>query len=216
MVVQPVPEAVAEARWLNMKNALIIFLRKPVKGRVKTRLAKSVGDDAALEIYRRLLHHTRSITGQLAADKFLFYADEAPDDEGWQAKALLPQQGADLGERMLNAFHQVLNLGYDKALIIGSDCLELDAAIVTKAFQQLNEADVVLGPAADGGYYLLGMKALHNTLFQQVNWSSSQVFDQTMQKIKQAALTCGLLPCLNDIDTAEDLPLAWRDVLPTQ
>jgi len=131
-----------------MNDALIIFIKNPVKGKVKTRLAKTAGDDKALKIYRELLRHTRAIACRINAHRYLFYSQHINTEDEWPAsqfkKAL--QAGGDLGAKMSSAFRQVLN-EHNKAVIIGSDCASLTAAIVSEAFRLLDHYDVVMGPA---------------------------------------------------------------------
>ncbi|MDZ7845461.1 MAG: TIGR04282 family arsenosugar biosynthesis glycosyltransferase [Owenweeksia sp.] len=114
------------------------------------------------------------------------------------------QSGSDLGERMKAAFQQAFEAGFQKVVIIGSDCPEIGAKVIEQAFDQLDETQVVLGPANDGGYYLLGMNGLFN-LFDDVNWSTATVRQETCDKVKAANLTFKELPELTDLDTIDDL-----------
>lgn len=189
-----------------MKAALIIFARNPVAGKVKTRLAKTTGNDKALEIYRELLEHTHAITKELDCDKFVFYADHINEDDLWEnniySKKL--QRGTSLGERMQEAFVDLFLQRYTKIQIIGSDCYELTTAIIEKGFEKLNEKDVVIGPSADGGYYLLGANQLITEIFSNKEWSTSTVLSDTLKDIAGLSLSFFLLPELRDIDTEED------------
>lgn len=191
-----------------MKRGLIIFIRNPELGKVKTRLAKRIGDDAALDVYRRLLCRTRLTAEAIAGERFLFYADQVSYNDDWNqatfAKHL--QYGDDLGERMRNAFELAFDQGCSQAVIIGSDCPGIDSELVESAFAQLTEQDVVVGPATDGGYYLLGMTRPHAELFQGKSWSTPAVFAQTMEDIKTLGLRCSRLPALTDVDEEADLP----------
>lgn len=193
------------------KQALIIFVRKPEKGKVKTRLAATLGEEAALFIYQKLLQHTVEITEAVAADKLVFYAGEIERDDRWQRKNYLKQQQADgnLGKRMKAAFEAAFALGYKKVCIVGSDCFELTSAIIEQAFQSLKDKDLVIGPAKDGGYYLLGMKRLYSTLFINKNWSTATVFADTMDDAKGRGLSYKKLPQLTDVDEAKDVPKEW-------
>lgn len=190
-----------------MENALIIFVRNPEKGKVKTRLAKDIGDDKSLAVYKYLLQYTRDVAISCNCSHFVFYSsyvhmnDEFNDDLFTKSV----QEGDDLGERMMNAFKKVFDLGCKNVCIIGSDCYELDAEIINGAFEKLHENDLVIGPAVDGGYYLLGMKQLHVELFAPKEWGTSSVLDDTMDAITKAGLSYAELPVLNDIDTLEDL-----------
>ena len=193
------------------KNALIIFVRKPEKGKVKTRLAASLGDEAALFIYQKLLQHTLEITEAVDADKIVFYAGEIEENDMWQRKDYFKQKqtDGDLGHRMNDAFDTVFRLGYDKACIVGSDCYELTTDIIENAFRALERCDVVIGPAHDGGYYLLGMKRLHSSLFQNKAWSTNSVLADTLQTAEQMGLIEVQLPTLHDVDEADDVPKEW-------
>lgn len=190
-----------------MKSALVIFVRNPVIGEVKTRLAKVLGDTKALEVYIQLLNHTHSITANIQANKFVFYVDHINEDDLWESylyKKRL-QSGITLGERMKNAFEYLFAEGYRKVIIIGSDCYELTQVLIEDAFNQLTNIDTAIGPAKDGGYYLLGMNTFIPHVFENKTWSTSTVFADTMKDITDENYSCYLLPCLRDIDTADDL-----------
>lgn len=186
------------------ENALIVFAREPVLGKVKTRLAATIGDEAALRIYIRLLTHTREVAMQVHCDTHVFLT-APPVGRFWQDFSMHLQADGDLGDKMHNAFSKLFGHCYHNVIIIGSDCPGLDAAIVEQAFAALADNDIVLGPAADGGYYLLGMKRLHNALFRCKSWSTDTVCAETLDDIAKAGLSVALLPELSDIDTEEDL-----------
>lgn len=190
-----------------MENALIIFVRNQQKGKVKTRLAKDIGDDKALEVYKYLLQHTRDISAGCNFSHFIFYSDYVHINDLFDDDIFTKfvQQGNDLGERMMNAFIKVFELGCKKVCIIGSDCLELDTETLQAAFNGLEKNDLVIGPSVDAGYYLLGMKMLHPVLFTGKDWGTSTVLDDTFETIDQLALAYAELSHLNDIDTIEDL-----------
>ena len=194
-----------------MKEAIIIFVRNPELGKVKTRLAAKIGNEKALEVYIKLLEHTRDILSGLEADKFVFGTE--PFNLHWRGCINEIQTSGDLGSRMSNAFHLVFAKGYDRVIIIGSDCLELTKHHIEEAFAALNENDIVIGPATDGGYYLLGMKKLHGQLFENKSWSTDLVFRQTMDSINQSGLPIFSLEWLNDIDTEKDLPANWKNII---
>ena len=199
---------------MHEKEALIIFVRQPVAGCVKTRLAADIGPEAALFVYRELLAHTRSVCTQLAVDKYLFYVNTIADQDDWDDtyhKQI--QQGNDLGERMQHAFSQVFGMGYERVCIIGSDCLELSADIVKEGYSLLQDNNFVIGPAKDGGYYLLGMRHRLKPVFDAINWSTSNVFQQTVEKINLLQNSLALLPVLADIDVVGDLPQAMLEAL---
>lgn len=189
------------------KEALIIFVKKPEIGRVKTRLAESIGDERALAVYHKLLERTLAVTQPLAMDKFVYYTPEIVHDDLWNDdlyfKAL--QAEGDLGQKMQTAFEERFEAGYRQVCIIGSDCYQLSSQILEQAFEELSQHDVVIGPSSDGGYYLLGMKKLIPSLFTHKPWSSEKVLEQTVADIKQQQLSCFLLPELTDVDREEDL-----------
>lgn len=190
------------------RNALIIFVKNAELGKVKTRLAKSVGDQRALDIYDELLRHTRDVTFSIPARLYVYFSSFIPySDPLWPSDhyVLKQQNGNDLGERMFNAFRDVFEENFDHVAIIGSDCAELTDAIIVRAFDELEASDVVIGPATDGGYYLLGMNELHPELFKNKNWSSDTVFEDTIRDMIDQNLIWQELPMLSDIDTEDDL-----------
>ena len=191
-----------------MRQALIIFIRNPVLGEVKTRLSKSIGDHKTLEVYNLLLQHTEAITYGLSCDKFLYYSGDPNPHDSWDNKRYVKkkQHPGSLGEKMFHAFQDSFDKGYKQVIIIGSDCLELDEEQINNAFQSLQEEQIVIGPATDGGYYLLGMNSLHPALFVNKQWSSDTVYEDTLADIKAAGLTVTILRELNDIDEEADLP----------
>lgn len=189
-----------------MKKALIVFVRQPELGKVKTRIAQTMGNAEALAIYCQLLEHTHVVTQNLACHKYVYYTHSIPLNDLWEETLYHKkiQKGASLGERMLNAFTEIFALEYDAVQIIGSDCMELTSAIIEKGFSELANNDIVIGPSKDGGYYLLGMNNLFADLFREKEWSTNIVFYDTMKDIQRLSLSCFTLPELSDIDTAAD------------
>jgi len=187
------------------KNALIVFIKNPELGKVKTRLAKTVGAEKALAIYIALMEHTRKIAEALPVSRHLFYSQEINEQDNWTSdkfhKAL--QIEGDLGDKMATAFHTVFKEN-DKVVIIGSDCASLTPAIVQEAFDKLDDFPFVIGPAMDGGYYLLGMNQFSPTVFKDIAWSTAAVFPTTVERIKSMGKRYHLLPTLSDIDYEED------------
>jgi len=188
-----------------LNPALIIFIKNPKKGKVKTRLAKTLGENQALLIYKALLQHTRNIALQINATCYLFYGQFIDNEDDWSEKNFQKrlQTGADLGARMQRAFHEVLQK-HDKAIIIGSDCATLTPDMVNDAFSKLEKHSFVIGPAEDGGYYLLGMQNYTPSVFENMEWSTESVFKETIQKIENLNKEYYLLPTLSDIDNEED------------
>ncbi|HRI62333.1 MAG TPA: TIGR04282 family arsenosugar biosynthesis glycosyltransferase [Saprospiraceae bacterium] len=195
-----------------MHSTLLIFIRNPQSGKVKTRLARTAGDAEALRIYHILLKKTRAAALGVQAERWLFYSDFINQNDEWPETDFSKkiQANGDLGERMEQAFRQAFEAGAKKVVIIGSDCPELTGEILQRAFDKLDEADFVLGPASDGGYYLLGMKELEASVFHGIEWSTETVRARTLEKIQAAGKSCALLPVLSDVDTEED----WRSVQP--
>ena len=198
-------EMAKDFHFPTSKKALIIFTRNPELGQCKTRLAKTIGDESALEIYKYLLLHTAKIAEMVRADKFVFYSENIKREDIWDISVFNKnlQQGDDLGERMENAFTELFELGYEQVLIIGSDLLDLSSDDVNKAYDYLNDNDVVIGPAEDGGYYLLGMKKLHSEVFKNKTWGTATVLKNTLNDLKDSIIY--MLKELNDIDTFEDI-----------
>ena len=190
------------------KNALIIFARKPELGKVKTRLAATIGNKKALEIYIKLLTHTRTIAEAANAEPFVFLT-ETTENNFWDTFSCELQLGNTLGERMLDAFSFILKKNYNKCIIIGSDCPKLSVEIVNTAFNYLDENDAVIGAAQDGGYYLLGIKKLIPALFRNKEWSTSNVFSQTIFDFENEKISYRTLPTLHDLDEEKDIPDEW-------
>ena len=172
---------------------------------MKTRLAKSVGDEKALEIYKSLLAHTRQTVLQVDVSRLLFYADKINPDDDWSQENFLKyaQVNAGLGERMHQAFVEALE-HHSKAVIVGSDIPGINPVILEQAFQQLDDHDFVIGPAMDGGYYLLGMKSPSRELFENMAWSTEKVFEQTTKRMREKGKSWHELPVLSDVDYLED------------
>ena len=184
---------------------LIIFTRNPEPGKVKTRLAKDVGEITAFKIYNFLLEHTVSVTKNLAVSKEVYYSEAIPQNDIWEKEIFTKklQQGEGLGERMKNAFQDGFKNGYKNIIIIGSDLYDLQREDLEKAFQLLQEKDAVIGPATDGGYYLLGMNQLFPEVFEDKEWGTSSVLEDTLKDLKEKNI--GLLEARNDVDYYSDI-----------
>lgn len=190
------------------RELLIIFYRNPEAGRVKTRLAATIGNEDALRVYLELCKHARQITENVAVSKVIFYTEQIQSNDIWPddlyQKEL--QSGSDLGARMHNSFEWGFNNGFDSICIIGTDCLELSSEIIKDAFTALRSNDVVIGPAVDGGYYLLGMRRLHSNFFTGKRWSTETVFADTVKDLISEGATYVQLPRLRDVDVEADIP----------
>lgn len=189
-----------------IKPLLIIFVKNAVAGQVKTRLAATIGPEKALAVYQLLLWRTHAVTRDLPVAKAVYYSDYIVEDD-WSPLDYekCVQAGVDLGERMHAAFRREFAAGYTHICLIGSDCYELTTAILQQAFEKLTQNSVVIGPAEDGGYYLLGLKSLQQALFTGKSWSTASVLADTLYSIKAAGQTVALLPQLTDVDEEKDL-----------
>ena len=187
-------------------NHLIIFVKNKIAGKTKTRLAAGIGPQKAMEVYDLLLEHTHLTARCLPCRKTVYFSEQTEQEGRWNDGnfTLAVQQGEGLGERMREAFDQQFARGAERVCIIGSDTFEISPALIQQAFDALEKADVVLGPAHDGGYYLLGMNELQPEFFLHKAWSTESVLQQTMEDIERLQLTYHLLPQLTDIDHKED------------
>lgn len=190
---------------MNHKNLLIIFTRNPVLGKVKTRLAKTVGDKTALDIYTFLLKKTKEITLDSPCDKVVYYSEKIIKNDIWNCNSFRKevQSGEDLGAKMKNSFYDAFENNYRKVVLIGSDIYDLESYHINEAFKKLDTNDVVMGPALDGGYYLIGLKKMHPKIFDNKRWGSSTVRKDTLKNLEKVDVH--LLPILNDVDVIEDI-----------
>lgn len=196
---------------------VLVFVRAPEAGRVKTRLAAAIGDDAALRVYRRLAEHTLAEVQALAAEGVEVRVHYTPAGAGaavreWLGKGpvYLPQaESGDLGARMRDAFARAFADGAERVVIVGSDLPELTAALLRRAFAALDAHPAVLGPARDGGYYLLGLRGMVDGIFSSVPWSTPDVLAVTLERFRAAAVAPAILEELADVDEMEDLPPGW-------
>jgi len=181
-------------------------MKNPVLGKVKTRLAATVGDEKALSIYHDLLKKCREESERVFARRILYYSDFIEEDL-WSEELFekFVQQGEGLGDKLTNAIQASVSNNEARTIVIGSDCYDLNAEIIEKAFSSLEKHDSVIGPANDGGYYLLGFRQYNQALFEGINWSTSEVFKQTIEKLKALNLSVDVLEELVDLDTFEDL-----------
>ncbi|MEL6917012.1 MAG: TIGR04282 family arsenosugar biosynthesis glycosyltransferase [Bacteroidota bacterium] len=187
------------------KNLLLIFTRNPELGKCKTRLAATIGNQAALEVYKFLLVHTVDFTKTLHTKKVVYYSEVIWENDIWDTnfydKKL--QLGNDLGERMANAFQSGFASGFEKIMIIGSDMYDLSTSDLENAFTALDDHDYVIGPATDGGYYLLGMKTYNPSLFAHKDWGTETVLEDTLADLHND--TVKLMEPRNDVDLYDDI-----------
>ena len=200
-----------------MKNHLIIFVKNPVLGRVKTRLATVVGKEEALRIYLAMQVLTYKAVSPLLTNTHIciYYSDEIVENDIWLAAFFDKKKQADttdLGARMEAAFAESLAAGAEKVVIIGSDCPTLEATHLISAFAALDTRQVVVGPATDGGYYLLGLRSMQPFLWRNMTWSVPTVCAETLQRLVRHSLSFVLLTPLADVDTYADY-LPYQELL---
>ncbi len=190
---------------MKEKNLLIIFTRNPELGKCKTRLAATVGDQAALDVYSFLLQHTVTITANLKVTKEVHYSVKIRENDLWNENIYNKKQqfGDNLGQRMENAFREGFNNDFQNIIIIGSDMYDLNQQDLENAFQALESHDYVIGPAQDGGYYLFGMKSLNSQVFKNKIWGTDTVLKDTLEDLKGKHIK--LLDERNDVDYYEDI-----------
>jgi rSAM/selenodomain-associated transferase 1 len=186
-------------------QALLVFIKNPVLGKAKTRLAATVGDEEAMRIYLKLLSHTRQQASRVKAVRLLFYSHFVDGDDEWdnQYFSKYLQSGEDLGSRMDAGFEEGFRQA-GKVVVIGSDCPRISTEIIKEAFLALEKSEIVIGPSLDGGYYLLGMAKHYPSLFEGVEWSTDVVFQQTLARCEALGIRPAILPKLPDVDYWED------------
>lgn len=195
------------------KRRLMVFLRAPIRGQVKTRLAAAVGEGRALHLYRWMVGRLLDELEPLRAD-LIVYLDQvwSPPPESaeqlWlRNREIRVQQGADLGRRMAGAFREVFAGGASQALLVGSDIPGIDSPLVERYFRRLGSHSMVLGPSRDGGYYLIGFRreSFRPEIFEDMPWSTDAVSRLTLQAAGRLGLSCYTGPVLRDVDTLADL-----------
>lgn len=189
---------------MGTNEILVVFAKAPVPGRVKTRLAASIGDAAACSWYRRCAEHVvRSVMqGAWETQVWVDTPNAVENVRSWLRVEPLVQQGDDLGARML---HAITHHAPANCIVVGTDAPDVSIYTVRLAFDALNDHDVVLGPAYDGGYYLIGMREPRPALFDGVAWSTDKVMTQTLMAAAAQGCSVFVLPPLRDIDTVDDL-----------
>lgn len=187
-------------------SAIITFVKNPIAGKVKTRLAKTIGDQKALDIYLTLCAYTRDVMLTVDCKRYVFYDQELIQDDLWSEPDFNKrvQHAGGLGERISTAFEEIL-FQHKKVLIIGSDCPQIKQQHLELAFQSLDETDVVIGPSLDGGYYLLGLTQNHPFLFTDMPWSTAQVYGTSLRRLFENNLSITELERLSDVDVESDL-----------
>jgi len=196
---------------MESSNALILFAKQPLAGRVKTRLTPPLTPETGAELYSRMLRDTIA-TAMALPDIYLtiHYQDDPGTAAYFAALApgieSQPQQGEDLGKRMEHSFDLLFRQGFDRVAIIGSDSPDLPAGYILRAYELLDGgADAVFGPADDGGYYLLAMSCLQGELFSGLPWSSGELLEASLGRARESGIRTALLPQWYDLDTCGDL-----------
>lgn len=186
------------------KELIIVFVKNIKLGKVKTRLAKTIGNQGAFEVYKNLVEITEKATENISIDKRIYFSDAIIDTK-WKNSYKAVQNGNNLGERMKNAFIKGFQDGYERIVLIGSDLPDINSKHIKNGLQNLKTNNVVFGPAIDGGYYLIGMTKMYDFIFDDKPWSKPHLLEVTLEELKQNNISFALLESLNDIDTFEDL-----------
>ncbi len=192
-------------------RCILFFMKYPEKGKVKTRLSKEIGEVITVELYKNFVLDLLLMLEKIGIHLWVcFYPNNSQERLiRWLGKqyCYMPQKGEDLGQRMKNSFIQAFDKGYRRAIVIGSDSPDLPVAFINEAFLYLKTNDVVIGPALDGGYYLIGFRydTFLAEVFEGINWSTDTVFGETMNILEKAGRKIHILPKWSDIDTLADL-----------
>ncbi len=195
-------------------NAVIVFAKNPKLGFCKTRLAKNIGDQRAMDFFVDSMKIVAESVFGVGCDVFVYFAGELPGEESetfkiWEKAEWRLQVDEDLGVRMFEAFSSVYGMGYQKILLVGTDCPEMDENVLREGFSTLKSKDVVYGPANDGGYYLVGFGKdfddSYKGLFEGFEWSTDKVLEESLKRCDEIGLKYALLKELVDVDYYEDL-----------
>ena len=186
------------------KNLLIVFVKNIKHGETKTRLAKTIGTEGALLVYRCLVEITERAIQGVNAEKHIYFSDKIID-KNWKKTSKFVQNGADLGEKMKKAFKNGQKNKFEKIVLIGSDLPDISPTIIQRGFDALENSEVVFGPAEDGGYYLVGMTKPRFCIFENKQWSTENLLEETINELEEKGIRYSLLETLNDVDTIDDL-----------
>jgi rSAM/selenodomain-associated transferase 1 len=190
-------------------SAVLLFVKAPEKGRVKSRLAETIGEELAAEAYKLFVSDIVGTIREAGYPLRIFFhpPDSADVVSEWLGKNVVPQEGKDLGERMENAFARSFSQGLEKAVLIGTDVPDLKTSVIGEAFETLGSNEAVIGPASDGGYYLIGFgrTSFRPEIFRGIEWGSDSVFSKTMKIFGEVGSKVHTLPEWGDVDTVEDL-----------
>lgn len=191
---------------MTNKETLIVFARPLVLGQVKKRLAKEVGEQKALSVYGKLMDLTMSATEEAHADTIVYFSSPPIYSHDYVNNI---QRDGDLGFRMSFAIGNEINHSNGRVCLIGSDCPKISGNIIDEAMEVLTSIDLVVGPAVDGGYYLIGMNKQYSELFESISWGENTVLQATLEVAKKLNLSVHLLPELEDVDSEANLPDGW-------
>lgn len=197
-------------------NALIVFTKNPVVGKVKTRLAKDIGDNMALRVYMQLLKHTREITQELDfCENKIFYDEFIPARDNWKEDTYdkYVQSEGDLAAKMINAYKLMFDEGYERVIIISPDCPDLTGVRIKQAFTLLKTKDFVLGPLVDGGYYLLGMNKFNPAVLEGMEFGNGTAYAETLKRIEDLGASVKELPETYDVDYEYEIPARLRKIV---
>lgn len=198
------------------ENALVIFTKNPVTGKVKTRMAKKIGDTMALKVYMQLLKHTREITQELEfCEKKIFYNEFIPARDTWNDEFYDKhmQGDGDLATKMARAYKLMFDEGYQKVIILSPDCPDMTGMRIKQAFSLLSNKDFVIGPLKDGGYYLLGMNSYRPEVVENTEFGKGTAFEKTVEIFEKLGASYKVLPETFDVDYAEEIPERLRKVV---
>ncbi len=201
----------------NYMKGILLFIKNPQLGKVKTRLALDIGEENALLLYKNFVVDIIHILKKTNYPILIFFtpSDSEKEIEEWLGKSFnyYPQKGSDLGEKMFNAFNDATKIGFEELIIIGSDCLDFKKDFFHSSFEWLNKNDYIIGPSEDGGYYLLGMKKdnIKKQIFEDVIWSTEKVFEKTIKNMVNLSAKYKKLPIKNDIDDIDDLTSFYKN-----
>lgn len=190
---------------MQSENLLIVFAKNIVLGKVKTRLAKTIGDNEAFNVYVHLVKITERESLKMENCDVHIYFSDVVLKALWPGNQKYVQVGNGLGERMKNAFDSSFKLGYKRVIGIGSDLPDLNADVMNRGLKSLQSNDTVFGPSEDGGYYLIGMNQMISEIFIDKAWSTETLLNETKLELDALGYSCELLEKLNDVDTIEDL-----------
>lgn len=200
------------------KQHIIIFTRYPEPGKTKTRLIGALGDIGAASLQKQMTEHTLSQVRKLTTTSAItvevrFSGGNCELMQSWLGLEFLyrTQGEGDLGERMMRSLKDAFANNAEQVIIIGTDCPGLDDQLLTLALEKLQSCELVLGPALDGGYYLIGLRQLVAELFSNILWGTDQVFSQTVEVARKQNLSSAYLPSLADVDRPEDL-IVWQQI----